>query len=79
MNAGGRVIVIEQVVPEWNEWGSIKLGDLEMMVLTHGRERTAAEFRALFTAGGLRLERIIPTSSNLCLLEGLPGPDESRP
>jgi hypothetical protein len=75
MNPGGRVIVVEQIVPEWNEWGSIKLGDLEMMVLTHGRERTEAEFRTLFAAAGLRLERIIPTSSDLSLLEGLPDPE----
>jgi hypothetical protein len=70
MHRGGRVLVIEQIVPEWDEWSSIKFGDLEMLVLTHGRERTETEFRALFAAAGLRLERVIPTASELSILEG---------
>jgi hypothetical protein len=41
-----------------------------MLVLTHGRERTEAEFRALFTTAGLRLERIVPTASDVSILEG---------
>ncbi|HZU13914.1 MAG TPA: methyltransferase [Chloroflexota bacterium] len=72
MNEGGRILVIEQIVPEWDSWSSIKFGDLEMMVLIHGRERTASEFRSLFQTVGLRLDRIIPTSSELRILEGLP-------
>jgi hypothetical protein len=70
MPRGGRVLVIEQIVPPWNEWSGIKFGDLEMLVLTHGRERTEAEFRALFAAAGLRLARIVPTASELSILEG---------
>ena len=70
MRRGGRVLVVEQVVPPWNEWSGIKFGDLEMLVLTHGRERTEAEFRALFAPAGLRLERIVPTTSDLSILEG---------
>jgi hypothetical protein len=70
MQRGGRVLVVEQIVPPWNEWSSIKFGDLEMLVLTHGRERTEAEFRALFTTAGLRLERIVPTASEVSILEG---------
>jgi hypothetical protein len=61
--------VIEQVVPEWDEWSSIKFGDLEMLVLTHGRQRTAAEFHSLFASAGLRLAGIIPTSSGISILE----------
>jgi hypothetical protein len=73
LNKGGRILVVEQIVPGWAEWSGIKLGDLEMMVLTHGRERTVAEFRSVFAMAGLRLERIIPTSSELSILEGSPG------
>jgi hypothetical protein len=72
LNEGGRILVVEQIVPEWDEWSGIKFGDLEMMVLTHGRERTVAELRSLFATAGLRLERIIPTSSELSILEGRP-------
>ena len=67
---GGRVLVLEQIVPPWDEWGGLKFGDLEMLVLTHGRERTEAEFRALFAAAGLRLARIVPTASEVSILEG---------
>ena len=70
MQPGGRVLVVEQIVPPWNEWSSIKSGDLEMLVLTHGRERTEAEFRALFATAGLRLARIVPTASEVSILEG---------
>jgi hypothetical protein len=70
MRPEGRVLVVEQIVPPWEEWSSIKFGDLEMLVLTHGRERTEAEFRALFARAGLRLERVIRTASELSILEG---------
>ena len=72
MLEGGSILVVEQIVPEWDEWSSIKFGDLEMMVLTHGRERTAAEFQSLFATAELRLERLIPTFSELSILEARP-------
>jgi len=37
-----------------------------------GRERTEAEFRALFAAAGFKLTRIVPTQSELSIIEGLP-------
>ena len=70
------MLVVEQIIPPWNEWSGLKFGDLEMLVLTHGRERTEAEFRARFTAAGLRLARIVPTASDLSILEGY-GADSS--
>jgi D-fructose 1,6-bisphosphatase (EC 3.1.3.11) len=41
-----------------------------VVALTPGRERTADEFGALFEAAGLRLLRVIPTSSRVSLVEG---------
>ena len=38
--------------------------------LRRGR-RTEVEFRALFTAAGLRLTRVIPTASPNSILEGV--------
>ena len=58
---GGRLLVVDQVVPARNEPGVSKLMDLEMLVLPGGMERTEQEFRELFAASGFRLERIIPT------------------
>jgi hypothetical protein len=70
--AGGRVILLEAVVPAGNEPGLSKLIDLEMMLMPGGRERTADEFSALFSRAGLRLSRIVPTESMLSVVEARP-------
>jgi hypothetical protein len=46
------------------------LFDIEMLAVTPGgKERTAEEFSRLFHSAGLRLRRIVPTESPLCVLE----------
>jgi hypothetical protein len=69
---GGRLLVVDQVVPAGNEPGVAKLMDLEMLVLPGGMERTEQQFRNLFAASGFRLERIIPTPGLQCIIEGVP-------
>ncbi len=69
---GGRLLVVDQVVPARNEPGVSKLMDLEMLVLPGGMERNEKEFRELFAASGFRLERIIPTPALQCIIEGVP-------
>jgi hypothetical protein len=69
---GGRLLVVDQVVPARNEPGVSKLMDLEMLVLPGGMERTEQEFRELFAASGFRLERIIPTPALQSIIEGVP-------
>ena len=68
----GKLVLIEQVLPEGNEPSLGKFSDLIMMVMTGGRERTEKEFAALFEAGGFRLERIVPTNSPMSLIEAVP-------
>jgi O-methyltransferase domain len=70
--ARGRVLVVGQLLPDGNQPSSSKFVDLSMLVLTGGRVRTQAECRALFTAAGFELTRIIATPSKFSLLEGLP-------
>lgn len=67
----GRVLVVDTVIPTGNRphWG--KMLDINMLVITGGRERTRDEFRALFEAAGLRLARVIPTTSPLSVIEGV--------
>jgi O-methyltransferase domain len=67
---GGRVIVVDAVVPAGNEFHLSKPSDLLMMVLLDGRERTEADFRALFSRAGLKLNRIVPTASVVSIVEG---------
>jgi SAM-dependent methyltransferase len=68
---GGRVLVVEAIVPPPEQRGFAKLLDLEMLVLTpRGRERTEREFAELFAKGGFRLTRVVPTQSPVAVVEG---------
>jgi hypothetical protein len=76
MSAAARLLVVERVMPARAEQGRCPeayLLDLEMLVLTPGgRERTEADFRALFSAAGFRVTRFVPTRSAVSVIEGLP-------
>jgi hypothetical protein len=64
------VAVIEGVVPEGNGPHPQKEGDLVMMTLLRGRERTLAEFEGLFRAAGLLLERAVRLTYGHSILLG---------
>jgi hypothetical protein len=66
----GKVLVVDNVIPPGNEphWG--KMLDVNMLVLTGGRERTEKDFASLFSKAGFRLERVIPTACPLSIVEG---------
>lgn len=48
-----------------------KLMVIEMLVSPGGKERTSAEYEALFAQAGLRLTRIIPTKSAYSVIEAV--------
>lgn len=67
---GGRLVIVEMVVPPPGESHFAKLLDLEMLVITdRGRERTAEEFRRLVEAAGFELVGTVPTPSPVSLVE----------
>jgi hypothetical protein len=66
----GRILVIEMVILPGDETSINEILDVNMLVLTGGRVRTAAEFGELFAAAGLRLTRMIPTVSPNWIVEG---------
>ncbi|MGH3867587.1 MAG: methyltransferase [Pseudonocardiaceae bacterium] len=66
------VLVVDLVLPEDGQPSAGKLEDLGMLVLTGGRERTEAEYRALFGRAGFRLTRIVPSTCRFSLVEGFP-------
>src|SRR5436309_3045225 len=70
--AAGRVLAIDAVVRPGNEPDPSKVSDLLMMILCPGRERTEAEFAAVYAAAGLRLTRVVPTPTPLAIVEGAP-------
>jgi ubiquinone/menaquinone biosynthesis C-methylase UbiE len=71
MPADGKLLLVEMVVPAGNEPHFAKIQDLEMMLSPGGLERTEGEFRALFTAAGFELTRIIPIASPMSVIEGV--------
>jgi hypothetical protein len=71
MRPQGKVLAIECVVPESDEPSFSKLLDLNMMVMTGGRERTEREFRELFDNSGLRVTEVISTLSPLRVIEAV--------
>lgn len=70
MAEGGRLLLVEAVVPQGTEPHFSKFIDLNMMVMTGGRERTEEEYRRLFETSGFRLTRCVPTDSPMSVIEG---------
>jgi SAM-dependent methyltransferase len=68
----GKLILVEAVVPADGAPHFSKFIDLNMLVMTGGRERTEAEFRELYGRAGFRLTRIVPTESPFSVIEGVP-------
>lgn len=61
MAPGGRILLVEAVVPDDDTpAGTVKLMDLDMLVISGGQQRTGAQFDALFQQAGLKLSRIVP-------------------
>ena len=54
LEEGGRIVVIDYLVGELGAPGPAPLMDLNMLVMTGGRERDIVEFDALFESAGLR-------------------------
>ena len=65
---GGRLLVIEEALPPGNAPSPGKILDL-FMLMVGGRERTQAEYGALFEQAGYELKRIIPTVTPLHVIE----------
>jgi hypothetical protein len=70
--AAGKLLVVEGVVPSGNAPSLTKLLDLTMLVIPGGKERTEAEYRDLFARAEFRLARVVPTRSEVSVIEGVP-------
>jgi len=68
----GRVLLVEAVIPPGNERSWSKFLDLNMMVIPGGMERTEEQFKSLFERSGFRLNRIVPTGTEVSVIEALP-------
>ncbi len=71
MAENGKVLVMESVIDAGEKSVAAKLLDVQMLVMTGGRERTVAEFEQLFAAAGLEVGRVIPTGVDGRIVEGM--------
>jgi hypothetical protein len=67
----GKVLIIESVLQAGCATSFSKFRDLNMLVMTGGRERTEAEYEALLDNAGLRLARIIPIATEMSMIEAV--------
>jgi O-methyltransferase domain len=62
---------VEAVIQPGAATSFSKYMDMNMLVMTGGRERTEAEYRTLLDSAGLRLTRIIPTRTEMSVIEAV--------
>lgn len=67
-----RLMVVESVIPDTPDFDLGKWMDMNMMMMSTGRERTAAEFREVLERAGFALDEIVPTPSPLSILVAKP-------
>ena len=66
-----KLLVVETVLPPDNRPHFAHYLDINMMVLTGGRERTPDEFSRLFSDSGCRLSRVIPARGVYSIVEAV--------
>ncbi|NNG02024.1 MAG: methyltransferase [Desulfobacteraceae bacterium] len=69
MARNSTLYVIEMIVPSGNTPSIAKLLDLEMLVMTGGRERTQEEFRDLLSDAGLMISVFHHTPDTISIIE----------
>ena len=72
MQPNGKLILVDSVVPETDEPHFSKFIDLNMLVMTGGKERTEKEFAQLLATAGFKLIRVIPTELPTSIIEAEP-------
>jgi C-methyltransferase len=71
MARGGRVLIIERLIPDVPGDAVPTLSDINMLVITGGQERTNAEYAHLLARAGLRIGSVHPVAFPYGIIEGL--------
>lgn len=71
MSPGNKLLLVESVIPPGNDPFMGKFLDLTMMLIPGGKERTEDEYRELYDKAGFDLVRIVPTSTEVSVIEGV--------
>jgi len=69
MNPGAKLLIVEFVLPEGNTPHFGKLTDMVMLTIPGGEERTVAEYDTLLGAAGFKRTRLVPTASEVSIVE----------
>jgi O-methyltransferase domain len=69
--AGARLVAFELVVPDGPEPHMAKMIDLTMLGMLTGKERTAAEYRALLKQTGFKFEGVTATPTPISIIRAL--------
>ena len=69
--SGAKLLLVETVVEENDSPSMSKIMDLNMLVMTGGKERTAKEYAELFEITGFKLTNVYPTPSPLQIVEAV--------
>jgi ubiquinone/menaquinone biosynthesis C-methylase UbiE len=67
----GKLLLVESVIPPGNEPFGGKFLDLVMLLMPGGKERTKEEYQTLFEEGGFTLSRIVPTDTEVSIIEAV--------
>jgi hypothetical protein len=70
--ADSKVLILEYVIPPGNSPFGGKWLDLMMLVGVGGQERTEIEYRSLLEAAGFQVNRLIPTATEMSIIEAQP-------
>ena len=71
MSRGNKLLLVESVIPPGNDPFMGKFLDLTMMLVPGGKERTEDEYRELYDKAGFDLATIVPTSTEVSVIEGV--------
>jgi SAM-dependent methyltransferase len=81
---GGDDYLLRHIIHDWDDDRSVRIlrnccrvlrpegRVLSMLLLTGGKERTEAEYRALFAEAGLEMTRVVPATAMISVIEGVP-------
>jgi hypothetical protein len=72
MNSGGRLLLVEMVLPEGDAPHPGKMLDLVMLAVPGGEERTPSQYGTLLDQAGFRMTRVVPTASLVSIVEAVP-------
>ena len=67
--SGARLVLVEMVMPEGDGPHFTEMIDLTMMAMVGGRERTETEWRQLLGGSGFTVDRIVPGSGIMSIIE----------